>query len=152
MPVKPQITLLFLLSVFTVLLLLATVIPDEGIPWGKAKIRFATLEDIFSLQPVEYADIHTIIEQNKAAVDSVGRADKIPEEEPWDTVRADAGSLKQRVAKLQFYQNDRSILYGAFRAMEQARQGAQPVRILHYGDSQIEGDRITSFLRNRLLV
>lgn len=38
-----------------------------------------------------------------------------------------------------------------FRALVGLRGGqGQQVRILHYGDSQIEGDRITSFLRSRL--
>jgi hypothetical protein len=32
----------------------------------------------------------------------------------------------------------------AFRAFENASSSSKPVRVLHYGDSQIEGDRITS--------
>jgi uncharacterized protein YehS (DUF1456 family) len=34
--------------------------------------------------------------------------------------------------------------------MESAMEGKKVVRIIHYGDSQIEGDRIISFLRNKI--
>src|SRR5204863_4807765 len=37
-----------------------------------------------------------------------------------------------------------------FAALETARGGSRPIRIMHYGDSQLEGDRITAYLRNKL--
>jgi hypothetical protein len=43
-----------------------------------------------------------------------------------------------------------TVLYSAFRELRNLASGHNLVRILHYGDSQIEGDRITSYLRNQL--
>ena len=41
------------------------------------------------------------------------------------------------------------MLRPALAALNAAAKGARPVRVLHYGDSQLEGDRVTSYLRNK---
>jgi hypothetical protein len=41
-----------------------------------------------------------------------------------------------------------TLLYPFFRTINILNKKDKPVRILHYGDSQIEGDRITSAIRN----
>ena len=50
-------------------------------------------------------------------------------------------------ASIQFPRNDASLFDAFFSAMEQAQSEGKVVRVLHYGDSQIEQDRITSSLR-----
>lgn len=153
MKIKPNITVLFLLSVLTLLLIIASIFPEKGIPLaGSLRLRFVSPKDIFTDNQAEYADISDIIGTHAILSDSLlaemGMAEE--DETTWDTVRANADSLRKSICRLQLPKNDKKILYNAFRSFENAASAPKPVRIMHYGDSQIEGDRITSFIRNRL--
>lgn len=152
MSIRPNITLLFLLSVLTVLLIIAVIFPDKGLAVGKnARLKFAKPADIFSRESEDYADISNIIKSD-ALLDDTLLANLVNEEEEvaWDTIRANADSLRQSIRRLQFPDNNRQLIYPVFKALDKAATSSKPVRIIHYGDSQIEGDRITSFIRNRL--
>ena len=50
--------------------------------------------------------------------------------------------------RIQYPNNNLSILYPFFKKLDNAKN--KKVRIMHYGDSQIEGDRISGRLRQRL--
>jgi len=50
--------------------------------------------------------------------------------------------------KIQYPDNNRSLIFPFFKKLENAKY--KKVRIMHYGDSQIEGDRISGRLRERL--
>ena len=64
MQIKPHITLLFLLSVFTVLLLTSLFIPNNGVKIvGETRLKFFNERELFSTQE-KYADISDIIKQN----------------------------------------------------------------------------------------
>lgn len=158
MQVRPHITLLFVLSVFTLLLLLSftfyVITPedsDEVELLGGLKISFINPSAIFSEQE-KYADISDIIAQNEPLVDTANFIEQIEETtiEAFDTIRANADSLKQSVRRIEFPDKNRSILFPVFRAMDSACSNNEVVRIMHFGDSQIEGDRITSFVRNKV--
>jgi lysophospholipase L1-like esterase len=58
--------------------------------------------------------------------------------------------LKSKLEPIQFPDTTLSALAGFFNALSTETVSKKQVRIMHYGDSQIEGDRITSFLRTRL--
>jgi lysophospholipase L1-like esterase len=152
MSVRPQITLLFLISVFTVLLVIAAIFPDNGIRVaGHQVLRFAKPTDIFRGHSQEYADISGIIRANLGIADSLtGDTNMSARADIWDTLKADADSFRQSIWKLQFPAGNKHLLDKTFRAFDNASTGSKPVRIMHYGDSQIEGDRITSFIRNNL--
>ncbi len=58
MSFKPYITLLFLVSVLTILLVISFLFPEEDIPLGDdLKVRFATPEEIFTSNEETYVDI-----------------------------------------------------------------------------------------------
>jgi len=152
MSVKPLITLLFLLTVSTVLLFIAAVFPSNGITIaGNFRLKFISPEEIFTGSETHYADISKILQNNALLNDSLvtGLSDTC-DFSSADTIRANADSLRKMICTIQFPGNDATILYSAFRAFDRAVKSSKPVRIMHYGDSQIEGDRMTSFLRNRL--
>jgi hypothetical protein len=148
---RPHITLLFILSVFTVLLFTSLFIPKEGIPlFGDMKIRFFSPEELFKPK-TKYADISEIIALNQFVEDTTVvelPVDTLPF--AIDTLRANADSLKQSIRKIEFPEGNHQLLFPTFKAMENATTENKVVRIMHFGDSQIEGDRITSFVRNRL--
>ncbi|MFN3918173.1 MAG: hypothetical protein ACK4K0_10570 [Flavobacteriales bacterium] len=52
--------------------------------------------------------------------------------------------------KLEFGTNSPEILYPFFEKLQKLSSSKGKMRIFHYGDSQIEGDRITSYFRQKL--
>ncbi len=152
---KPYQILIFILSVLLLLFILSIFFPKDGIRLGhEVELRFVTLDEILEKDTIQYADISSILEYSGVLNDSVMEAEMTvgfdPDSIPRDTVRANRDSLRARIHSIEFAGNDPSILYPAFESMETALTTNKLVRILHYGDSQIEGDRITSFVRNRL--
>jgi len=57
------------------------------------------------------------------------------------------GSIHQM---LEYPQNNKSVLFPFFNELRNLNKTEALIRVLHYGDSQIEGDRITSYIRNEL--
>lgn len=153
---KPLHILLFFISVFLVLFAISLYYPAEGIRLcKKGRIHFFTATDIFKKDTYQYADISDIINQNNLLNDSVILALVSDEENTgdfpgFDTIRANADSLKKSIVPIEFPHNDRSILNNIFEALRSVKDTGGLVRIMHYGDSQIEGDRMTSLIRNRL--
>ncbi len=145
---KPVKVTFFVLATVFVLGLVSLVFPTEGIKVGNFTIHFPTLKEIFSPDPFEYADISML----QAVTDTV----VVPEPEPPadDTVTGgfnikliEISDLKTR--HLEFPDGMRNVLYPFFRKLDSLALVKKQIRILHYGDSQIEGDRITHILRRK---
>jgi hypothetical protein len=68
---------------------------------------------------------------------------------PAEVQKVSAKELLNRGRHIEYSENDKTILYSFFSNLSRLSQTGELIRILHYGDSQIEGDRITSYLRNR---
>jgi len=141
---KPSGILLFLLSVFAVLLFVSFFFPADGIRINnKFTIRFVTPEEIFHKDPVVYKDISDILNQSLALYDSLPSVDLLSEE--TSDINPDTS-----VHRIEFPANDSSILFPFFRQLKRLHTSGELIRILHYGDSQIEEDRMTSYIRSRL--
>lgn len=143
-PIK---VLFYLLSVFAILFIISFFVPEQGLKINnEITLRFPSINKLLSPKKVEYADITNIIKQNKIIEDTVAISSKTK----IDTLRVEADSLKQITHKIEFPGYDKSVLYSFFKSIDNIKKKNDLIRILHYGDSQIEGDRITSFLRNKL--
>jgi hypothetical protein len=126
---------------------IAFIFPAQGIKIANLyTIKFSLdFKSIFKQDSIAYADISGIISENEPS--------ELPElkkdtnnNTKIDTIRANSSGLKARVQPIEFAPGDTIKLNRFFSKLDQANQ--RQVRILHYGDSQIEGDRITGFLRN----
>ncbi len=163
---KPFKTLLFILGVFGILIIISLIIPDDGIKVNEnITIHFPAFNDVFNPDDVAYADISGILEgakglsydtlfdNNDYATDSIIQ-EQIKESKDSlagsDTLRANADSLKQIIRSISYPGNDRSVLFPFFKALQNLSQTNELIRIIHYGDSQIEGDRITGYVRHRM--
>ena len=51
---------------------------------------------------------------------------------------------------IQYPSGDSTLFYSLFNQLDSLKSKKELIRILHFGDSQIEGDRITGYLRQRL--
>jgi len=152
---KPFKILLFFLSVYLLLLAMALYFPEKGIRIsGNLRLQFFTPKDIFSKKRVKYADISDIINKNELLTDSMisDLAEKPPEEDTYefDTIRANADSLRRSIPKIEYPDGNSAILFPVFKALKNLKNSGKLIRIMHYGDSQIEGDRMTSLIRNKL--
>ena len=152
---KPLRILLFFLSVYLLLLAVALYFPGKGINISKnLKLKFFSPKDIFSKKKVKYADISDIISTSELLTDSVisDLAEKQGSEETavYDTVRANADSLRSSIPPVEYPEGNNEVLYPVFRALKDIKKSGKLIRIIHYGDSQIEGDRMTSLIRNKL--
>lgn len=134
---KPFQVLLFTASVLLMLGAVMLIFPADGIGIGSiTTLKFPQLQKFFFDEKPQYVDISNII---SAADSSLNDADTllIEEEKPGKQF-------------LQFPPEKKDALDNFFSKLESATSQNKLVRILHIGDSQIEGDRISAFLRNKL--
>lgn len=66
------------------------------------------------------------------------------------TTTITADWLRNRIIPIEFADSTARELRPFFEALRKNLPSKELIRVMHYGDSQIEGDRVTSFLRARL--
>ncbi len=152
---NPIKILLFFLSIFLLLLAITLYFPEKGIKISKnLTLKFFTSEDIFSKKRVRYADISDIINKNELLTDSMisELAEKPVKNQSYkfDTIKANADSLIKSIHKIEYPDGDPAALLSIFKSLKGLTNSKKLIRIMHYGDSQIEGDRMTSLIRNKL--
>jgi lysophospholipase L1-like esterase len=151
---KPFRILLFLLSSFAVLLIISYVFPEDGIKINdKINLHFITPAEIFHRDTIVYKDISDILNPILTLYDSLPTADIINEENP--EYQPDSAGIEQSdpalvVHRIEYPGNDSTILFPFFRQLKSLKTSDELIRILHYGDSQIEEDRMSSYIRARL--
>lgn len=156
-PIKPWEITAFIALVLGALGALVFIFPSEGFNLGgDVKIRFYNVETItaekptyFNLDSLLVATAITDSIQRKLVPDTsaevVGKAPALKR----DTLRAQQSLLESRIQPIQFPDNKDYMLHPLFKEWKSGNVRKSLIRILHYGDSQIEGDRITRNLRNR---
>lgn len=124
---------LFVFGVIALLAVLCAVFPENGL----LGLRFPRLSEVLSAaEPAQKGPTpEELIEQRRQAVLAAER------NEFQSFFREDPA---------RFYLPDGDVRFfdPLFEALERAEQ--EPVRVVHYGDSQIEEDRITGTIRERL--
>jgi hypothetical protein len=85
--------------------------------------------------------------EDNNAVTSLYEQNSKPFETTTSTV-VDIGKLKESVIPIEFADDNKTALSTFVNSLSESKTSA--IRILHYGDSQIEGDRITTYFRSRL--
>ena len=138
--------------IWTVIALLGVVcwvVPDGGWHIGKWNLRFPTLAQALDLE-MKNDEISILHDSLLAEIDTLG---VLPTDSgvAQDTL-AIQDSIPQKpqsvVPEVNVVNTDaRAYLSAFYAALDSV--GSQPVRVVHYGDSQIEEDRITNVLRER---
>lgn len=140
-------SLLFFCSILAGLALLCTCFPSAGLPLGESiRLRFPALAEVMGGDKEE---AYTAYEE----------VDTLPPLTPEELLQMRQDSLNNmQIEKFRAYcttdaariympDDDETYLDGLWQALQGADK--RHVRIMHYGDSQIECDRITSLLRQR---
>ncbi len=140
---KSYKTLLFIVCLLLGLALLASLFPRDGLRVGDVLLEFPSLSSVLGdeeEEEVEVAEVDTLspeelmqmrLEALQAAKDS----------QFMDFVENNA-------ARFYLPEGDIAYLDPLFESLLQAK--SRPVRIMYYGDSQLECDRITDVLREHL--
>ncbi len=134
---KAKQVLFFLLGVFAMLGLLWLVTPAEGVPLGPLNLRFASFERMAQEAGEKKVDVDSVLN----AVEGRFRMEE-------DTISYYRKFFYENPDRIFLPEDDYHFFDTLFLRMENA--GDRPVRIVHYGDSQIEMDRISQDLRQAL--
>lgn len=151
---KPFSILSFLLSSFAILLLISYFFPADGIRINdKLTLHFVSPYELFHRDTLVYKDISDILNQNLVWYDSLPNVDVFDESKSeyyTDTAKIKQVDQIKLVHRIEFPENDSSVLFPFFIQLEHLKTSGELIRILHYGDSQIEEDRMSSYIRSRL--
>ena len=114
--------------------LICLLFPKDGLNIFGIQITMPTLEEIFSFSSSEYADVESVVSTCEQKP-SINQADSTQDSSvvsfEYDSV------LRERFDSL-------------FSRLDRAKAQEGVVRIVHYGDSQVEADRITGTIRKDL--
>ncbi len=142
---KPWHSLLFAIIVFIAFGLLSFLFPKNGIALSTtASLNFPSLASLFETN-TEKKDISKLIAQ----LDNIDTLINLN-----DTLKTKTDSVltkdtvKHLITALQY--KNKAVLANFFEALSHLKSNPKSIRVLHYGDSQIEGDRITDYLRLKL--
>lgn len=134
---KARQVLLFLCGVFAVLGVLWLATPADGVPLGPMNLRFAS-----------YRGTLREAQEKKVDVDSVLQAVEARFRMEEDTLSFYRRFFYENPDRIYLPKDDYHYFDVVFQQMEAAQNGV--VRVVHYGDSQIEMDRISQDLREAL--
>ncbi|MCW5898777.1 MAG: hypothetical protein KIT10_05850 [Flavobacteriales bacterium] len=164
---RPLRIWLFLLVVLLLLGIIGAIIPAEGFRLGGfTTVRFPSprqvlfpdrrgkvdISDILAIttDADEEIELRITVDDALTTLDTLGMdtlPDRPPERFLFDPDRIPP--LEERIM-LHYPEAGKAALHPFFEALTRAHQAKKPMRIMHYGDSQLEGDRITSYARNKL--
>lgn len=138
---KPLHSLLFACLLFFSLAMLSFAFPTNGIGFNEGvRIKFPSLAEVFKIGSSK-KDISDILHTADLAESILTNADS-----------ANINSKSDSIVKLNtgIQMRSQTVLKNFFEALRNIKGNGRSIRVLHYGDSQIEGDRITDYLRLKL--
>lgn len=150
---KPVNVLLFLLLCLASLALASIVLPRAGVKIaGEEFIALPDFTDKLTEKPdsTEYFANLKKLEESKSLQEKKEDILKKPSRSMADTLVLMQVEALESPAKFYFANDNREAMDKFFDAMHQVKSDNTSFRILHYGDSQIEMDRISSYIREQL--
>lgn len=151
--IQPYKIVLYILGIFAILGSLVYYAPEGGWDIFGTKIKFLTQEGFYNPKKQENADITDIIASIDTTMQETTGSEHIKHKNGSnnDLGEANGGEIKDNASsELIMNQNGKTNLYAFFTALSTASPNKKKISILHYGDSQIEGDRMTSYLRQKI--
>lgn len=135
-------------TVIALLGVISLVVPDGGWHIGKWNLRWPTLAEALDLTNEGVKELTS--DSLLAEIDTIGLipADSVIQQDTLVVKDSVAQKSQPIIPKVNVANTDsRAYMAAFYAALDSA--STQPVRVVHYGDSQIEEDRITNVLRER---
>jgi lysophospholipase L1-like esterase len=126
---------------------ISLVFPEKGIHiTEKLCIQYPTFASLF----LEKKEIKTDISNIIALADAEDKASENNNDaNAINKIEANDSTVKL-ITSIQYKNANKSAMANFFNALGNINKEEKSIRILHYGDSQIEGDRISDYLRLKL--
>jgi len=148
--IKPPKILMYYLIVISIFAGLSFLVPTDGIQIGDLpfKIKWLNINDLL---PANKDTLNTTIlnlgnDSIKIIADSL-RVDSIIPDSLQIVDSLEFNIETPNIPLIEFNDEFRPSLYQFYEKITEAADSGKIIRILHMGDSQLEGDRITCFLR-----
>lgn len=153
---KPKIIAGFIVAILMVILLIPFLFPSHQISVFNYHLRIP--ESVFSpVKPQHYKDITQITKLlSDSSVEKITSSNHIVRKKKSPTANIKPGITKtkrdttQHNQPLEFPEEKDNYLDPFFESVNNLAFHPELIRILHYGDSQIEADRISSYFRNQM--
>ena len=151
--------LIFFISVLSLLALLSLVFPVDGYNVGGIHLRFVDMETMLSNKNEDVETAEEKLAKIEAelrlqfvhdSLERVYQAEIADSMAYVDTLVSFRNFIENSTARIFFPEDDPSLFYDLFARLDSCSTNKEMVRILHYGDSQIESDRITGYVREQL--
>ena len=117
--------------------------PAEGIKFGDLELRFPSFAES-QKEEQEEVDVDAVLERVSQSFEMTCSATM------YDSLSFFRDYLKENPNRIYLPNDDYTYFDTLFTLFEQAHKEGHTYRIMHYGDSQIEMDRISSVLRQKL--
>ena len=142
---KAYKTILFITAVFAMMGLIGYAIPADGVTVSSVNITFPSPREVMQ-NSVEYTDI-PLVDMDQVFFGKEAILRQIEEAKASEFIKLSRKVLAHKYSPS--YPND-SIewIFPLFEALEKSSE--QKIRIIHYGDSQIEEDRMSNYLRTAM--
>lgn len=157
---SPRKILTFTIAVFLILAILSFVFPSEGIKIAdNYTINFIPFDELLRKPETHVKDISEIIENTDIEEDTAELNVEEININQFDSAIVDSQyvyyeplqlKIDSVIRYLEFPNGKKSVLHAFFEDLATIKGSNKLIRVMHYGDSQIETDRITRYLRNKL--
>ena len=149
---RPRHIAYIIWTVIALLGVICMVVPDGGWYIGKWNLRFPTLAEALDLKEDSMADVDLEILSDSLLAEadtvSVLPSDSLIQLDTLATQDSVPQKPQPVIPEVNVVHTDsRACLAAFYAALDSA--SSKPVRVVHYGDSQIEEDRITNILREK---
>ena len=148
---RPLKIALYIWSVIALLGVVCWIVPEDGWQLGDYTLRFPTLSQALDLDTDATPDSSLTILPDTLDILSTDSAsspivnsqspDTVSKAKQDNTIREQSKHTQSQVSE----QSEPTLLRTFFLALDSV--DSMPIRVVHYGDSQIEEDRITNILR-----
>ncbi len=136
-------------------MLISVVFPKNGITFESGMvIRYPSFSSLFFEKKIEKTDISNIInlaDAEEKALDLDTTAGVKTDEKKLAIAKfAKVDTSLKLITTIQYKNSERTAMFNFFNSLANIDNEDKSIRILHYGDSQIEGDRISDYIRLKL--
>ena len=141
---KARDTLIFIIIVFAFLGGIGALFPKEGISFGSRELYFPSINDIVS------GSHSTAAFRRLQEIEERLRLQRHRDSLYVDTLSFYTEFFQENPIRISLPDDDWNYFHDFFAALDSCHERHEIVRVLHYGDSQIESDRITGYIRQEL--
>jgi len=151
--IKPYQVTLYVLGILLLLTPIVYFIPEDGWKIAGNPIKFLSQEQFYHPQKQEKTDITDVLLGVDTTMMDMNEDPLLKHNgnSNGNLGAPNGGPLNENSStELQMNESGRANLHAFFEILDQVAESKKKISILHYGDSQIEGDRMTGYIRQKI--